>query len=86
MNTTCGDCRRTYDDAVQWTFCPHQPFITDEHCEQKDAAFSLVGKDIYFAHQPEGPYHRVQTINQDGMLTLRDMTGEFSPHLFQVKA
>jgi hypothetical protein len=49
---------------------------------QKEDGLMLIGRDICFAHQPDGPSHRVQSVNWNGMVTLHDMAGEFAPHLF----
>jgi hypothetical protein len=51
--------------------------------EQKKAGLALLERDICFAHQPDGPTHRVQSVGWNGMVTLTDMTGEFAPHLFR---
>lgn len=89
MMTTCGSCGRSYDDATRWTYCPHERFISAELAAQKDLAFSLMGKDVRFAHESPESYtaHRVQSINHSGMVTLHPdsgMVGEFAPHLFVV--
>jgi hypothetical protein len=42
----------------------------------------MIGKQVFFAHQPKGPPHRVKAIGRDGMVTLDDMDGEFAPSLF----
>jgi hypothetical protein len=75
-----------YDDAECFTFCPHGRFITPEDRDRKDLAFSLIGKPLRFAHQPDGPERRIQSISGDGMVTIKDFSGEFAPHLFIVKA
>lgn len=86
MQRKCEDCGARYDDATCTTICPHGQFISDENARQKDLAFSLVGKPLRFAHQgPDDPWLFIQTINQDGMVTLREgYEGEFAPHLFVV--
>ena len=82
MQMQCGNCKAIYDDAGQLTFCPHDPIMDPSDLQQKDAGLALIGKTIRFAHQPDGPDHSVQSVGWNGMLTLRDMTGEFAPHLF----
>lgn len=86
MNIHCSICKADYDDAVCTTMCPHERFIDDETARQKDLACSLVGKDICFNHQPDGPFHRITYVTYDGMVGLQDMVGEFAPHLFKVKS
>jgi hypothetical protein len=86
MKRTCETCNAVYDDAMCTTICPHEQFISDEKAKQKDLAFSLAGKPLRFNHQgPDAPWLFIQTINQDGMVTLREgYDGEFAPHLFTV--
>ncbi len=50
--------------------------------EQLQAGMALLGEDVRFAHEPDGPIHRVLAVNANGMVTLCDMSGEFAPHLF----
>lgn len=84
MQVSCGKCGISYDDARRFTFCPHNSFMTEAELGQKDAGIALVGKTIRFAHEPDGPDRRVQSVGFTGMVTLHDMTGEFAPHLFVV--
>jgi hypothetical protein len=53
---------------------------------QKKAALALCERDICFAHMPDGPAHRIQSVSWNGMVTLHDMVGEFAPHLFVLAA
>ena len=84
MIIRCEVCDDEYDDAERDTGCPHKRFLSVEDQTRKDAAIALIvaGKPVCFAHQPDGPTHRVQSVNFIGMVTLDDMTGEFAPHLF----
>jgi hypothetical protein len=82
MLVKCNDCGTDYDDAERLTFCPHARNLLAADMEQKKAALALLGKQVYFAHQPKGPVHRVSTIRWNGMVTLADMVGEFAPHIF----
>jgi len=85
MFVTCKDCNLRFDDSVRSTLCPHTRFISEANRKQKDLAFSLVGKKLRFAHQvddPNGEDVYIQSINQDGMVTLRGWSGEFTPTLF----
>ncbi len=86
MITYCVKCDINYDDAKATTICPHERFISDEIAAQKDLAFSLLDKDLYFAHMREGVPFRIQSIGHDGMVELRGMVGQFAPHLFVVKS
>lgn len=52
--------------------------------ERKKLALGLLGKAVCFAHQPDGPAHRILAVGWNGMITLDDMAGEFAPHLFVV--
>ena len=84
MNVRCDDCGKEYDDAERDTGCPHERFLSVEDQARKDMAISLIvaGRPIRFAHQPDGPTHRIQAVNWIGMVTLDDLPGEFAPHLF----
>jgi hypothetical protein len=82
MMRRCDDCGLDYDDADRLTYCPHEPIMGADDLMQKKAGLALIGRDICFAHQPDGPSHRVQSVGWNGMVTLNDMVGEFAPHLF----
>jgi hypothetical protein len=82
MIVKCESCLATYDDADRLTYCPHDMIMAADDLEQKKTALALLEHDICFAHMPDGPTHRVQTIGWNGMVTLHDMAGEFSPHFF----
>lgn len=47
-----------------------------------DDQLELIGKDLCFAHEPNGPVRRVQAVGWNGMVTIAGMAGEFAPHLF----
>ena len=38
MLVRCETCRHAYDDAAQWTLCPHGPLwaAVDAYCPQHD--------------------------------------------------
>ena len=82
MRVNCPDCNLSYDDADRSTTCPHDLIMPIVDLMQKKAALALCDHDVRFAHQPNGPVHRVQSINWNGMVTLHDMVGQFAPHLF----
>jgi hypothetical protein len=81
MIKTCDDCKWTYDDAKCWTYCPHLQFVSNEMAAQKDLAFSLIGKRLRFTHMPDGDL-RIESINAEGMVSIKGMSGYFAPHLF----
>jgi len=87
MIIRCDACDLVYDDAERDTGCPHGRFLSVEDQARKDAAIALIvaGNRVCFAHQPDGPAHRILAVNFIGMITLDDMVGEFAPHIF-VKA
>ncbi len=80
MQVTCGDCDARYDDAVCWTVCPHDRFISDEVAARKDLAYSLLGKKLRF----NGVSTHVKVIRGDGMVNVEGIMGKFAPHLFTV--
>lgn len=84
MIMTCLKCDVSFDDAKCSTICPHVQFLPDNLLVQKDLACLLIGKDVCFAHMPDGPRYRIQSIKWDGMVELAgdEMVGEFAPHLF----
>jgi hypothetical protein len=84
MKVTCQKCRLSFDDARRTTVCPHERIMSAEDLAQKDLALNLIGKDVRFNDEPDGPKHRVQTVGFTGMVTLHDMVGEFAPHLFVI--
>jgi hypothetical protein len=83
MQRICDFCRKSYDDAISNTICPHPRFISQQDAKQKDLAFSLVAKDLQFNHTKDGAPLHIQSINSCGMVTLRELPGEFAPHLFK---
>lgn len=84
MRVDCKTCGLSYDDADRNTICPHDLIMPIGDLNQKKAALALCARDICFAHMPDGPSHRVQSVSWNGMITLHDMVGEFAPHLFVV--
>lgn len=86
MIVKCKTCNRDFDDADRMTFCPHDFIMPAAELAQKKAALALCERDICFAHMPDGPSHRVQSVSWNGMVTLHDMVGEFAPHLFVIAA
>lgn len=45
MYVPCDKCGRRYDDAQQWTICPHGPleFPIDDYCPKCDTLKSIHG-------------------------------------------
>lgn len=91
MTRTCETCKFTYDDAKSTTICPHEQFISDETAAQKDLAFSLLGKYVVFVEFPNDPGLppeglRVESVNWNGLVSLRGILGSFAPSLFVVKS
>ena len=84
MNVQCDKCHKRYDDAKKWTICPHEQFLSDTQFARKDLAISLIGKDLYFAHRQEGEMFHISTVTWEGMVTLDNLPGEFTPGLFVV--
>jgi hypothetical protein len=84
MMVPCKTCSTIYDDADRSTICPHGLIMAADDLAQKKAGLALCERDICFAHQPDGPTHRIQSVNWNGMVTLHDMVGEFAPHLFVI--
>lgn len=83
MTRTCETCGATYDDAACTTICPHARFLSVADQAQKDLALSLVGHELRWAHLPDGPPVRIQSVGWTGMVTLHGWSGEFAPHLFR---
>ena len=84
MIKTCISRHRIFDDAEQYTYCPHKRFLSAEEQKQKDAAIALLGEEICFAHQPDGPFFMVRSVGHRGMVEIDGMAGEFAPHLFVI--
>lgn len=85
MRVNCNKCGLSYDDADRDTGCPHDLIMAADDLAQKKAALELFGKEICFASDPNGVVHEIWAISYNGMVRLRDMKGEFAPHLFVVK-
>lgn len=85
MRVTCGLCSKPFDDAERSTICPHRSIMPKEDLKRKMAAIDLLGQQVRFAHQPDGPWRRIQSMSWNGMLTVEGMEGEFAPHLFVPK-
>lgn len=85
MNVTCPDCGKRYDDADRLTLCPHELIMPAADLERKKAAIALMdgGTTVRFNHQQDsGPDFHIQAIDFFGMVTLRELSGTFAPHLF----
>lgn len=54
MIVRCNQCQRVYNDAEQWTLCPHTPlgYPVDGYCPQCDTLRSVHGP---CRHQAEAP-------------------------------
>ena len=82
MIVTCKTCLIVHDDAQQYTYCPHDKFLSDDQARQKDLGLALIGKEVWFAHLQKGDKHCVTSVNFEGMVSISDMTGWFAPHIF----
>lgn len=87
MLVKCDKCHKNYNDSREFTFCPHEQFLTDDELRQKDLAISLLGKQVRFASpklpEPKQPY-RIVAVDWHGMVEVSGMSGWFAPHLFEV--
>lgn len=85
MITVCEDCKMRYDDARSFTNCPHVAFLSVTEGKRKDAAISLLGRQVRFNHQAEDDaVYLVNSVGRYGMVTLDKLSGEFAPHLFKL--
>lgn len=82
MDINCPKRAATFDDAERTTICPHPLIMPADDLARKKVALDLIGKDLHFAHEPDGPVRRVMAVGRNGMVTLHGMAGEFAPHLF----
>jgi hypothetical protein len=86
MNRQCEDCKVRYDDARQVTYCPHAEFLTPGQAARKDAAMKLLGKKVVFWHRPAGVGPAiVDSIDFEGMVSIKGWSGMFHPELFVVE-
>jgi hypothetical protein len=83
MTRICQVCEAVYDDAIRSTICPHDRFLSEADQQRKDLALSLIGHELRWAHMPDGPSVRIQSVEWNGMVTLHGWTGEFAPHCFR---
>lgn len=91
MIRICATCRATFDDAECNTQCPHHRFLSSRLQVQKDLALTLLGKRVQWrdASRPLSPDYTVMTVTSveyDGMVTVSERTGLFSPYGFEVVA
>src|SRR6185437_9323801 len=84
MERTCDKCGTSYDDAERSTVCPHYLLMPATDRQRKHAALALLGRQVRFADQPQGPHHRIQSVAWDGMVTLADLPGQFAPEVFVI--
>jgi hypothetical protein len=75
MVTTCPTCATTYDDAVCFTTCPHDRFLSDEDARRKDRAIQLLGKVVLLP----AAVGRVTSVTAVGFVRLEGIEGEFDP-------
>jgi hypothetical protein len=49
MLQSCIECDQRYDDAKQWTICPHGPleFGSQEYCPKCDTLISIHGQCVH---------------------------------------
>jgi|HubBroStandDraft_2_1064218.scaffolds.fasta_scaffold410301_1 hypothetical protein len=85
MFVTCSNCEEKFDDALRLTYCPHRLIMPKVDMDRKIAALRLLGREVRFADELDGPYHRVDGVGWKGMVNIAGFTGEFAPHLFVVK-
>lgn len=79
----CDRCERRYDDAVAFTFCPHDRFLSDEAAARKDHACKLLGVELSWASEPDGEPVFIESVTHDGMVSIAGHVGVFAPHLFR---
>ena len=82
MITKCPACPDEYDDARCSTICPHPLLMSIADMDRKDAAVKLLGKQVRFSHQPEGPYWRVACVGWRGGVSIDGSPGTYSPRSF----
>ena len=82
MDKICNDCGMGYDDAQRLTFCPHDEIMPADDLARKDQGIALLGKEVRFNHQPDGPWYRICSVGFRGMVQIEGIPGEFAPHLF----
>lgn len=85
MRVSCPDCKLSYDDAERWTTCPHERLKPLADHERHQVALELMEAKLplRFNHQAAtGPDHIISGISFSGMISLRDLDGEFDPGLF----
>jgi hypothetical protein len=76
---TDDDCRQ----CIEKTGAPCY-WIESDLCSACRPSRDFAGTLVRFAHQSDGPVHRVSAVDPDGMVSLHDMVGWFAPHLFVV--
>lgn len=79
MIVTCSTCSKVYDDALCFTFCPHNQFISSTDAARKDAAIKTFdGRKRY----------RVKGTSIEGCVTSIDAFGYVSldsqPDIYRV--
>jgi hypothetical protein len=84
MKRQCHKCRARYDDAEQWTICPHDRLKSPEMQAQWEVGYKLLGHRIRFAHMPEGSGYDCIGLTFEGMVSIAGLPGEFAPHLFVI--
>lgn len=87
MIVKCRECGLRYDDAERITYCPHKFLKTPEEFAQHDLAMSLMGKPLRWAHDLSGlgePLY-IESVDYQGMVSIKGWTGMFAPHVFVVR-
>lgn len=85
MIVRCRECDEVYDDAIRWTICPHERFISDEDVARKAEGARYLGRLVRFVSEgPEVEPRRVFAMGATGRLSLEGLPGEFPPDLLVV--
>lgn len=51
---------------------------------RRSLAGRLIGRDLRWAHLPDGPLVRVEAVSDSGLVTISGYVGEFAPDLFTI--
>jgi hypothetical protein len=84
MKRKCRKCGAQYDDAEQWTICPHVRLKSPEQQAQWEVGRKLLGHRIRFGHLPEGSGYQCIALTFEGMVCIDGLPGQFAPHLFVI--
>lgn len=81
MIVTCQECQKEYDDALCFTFCPHNQFISEEAAKRKDHAFKVFDSRKKYRVKGTEIIGEVASIDHFGMVSFRgrDLYEVFDP-------